>query len=84
MRDMLFDVDPGYTAQHVHMIPQWKTNAFPEEIKCWDKDDRGWEPGTFAIHFAGAWAHVKGEDPTGQLMRKYEGEIVGDKADKKE
>ncbi|KAF2103037.1 hypothetical protein NA57DRAFT_52573 [Rhizodiscina lignyota] len=76
MRDMLFDMDPGYTEKHVRMIPQWKTNAFPEEIKCWDKDDRGWEKGTFAIHFAGAWAHLKDDDPTGVLMRKYEPEIV--------
>jgi mannan polymerase II complex MNN10 subunit len=30
----------------------------------------------FVLHFAGAWAHVKGEDPTGQLMQKYQREIV--------
>lgn len=57
-------------------IPQWKINAFPEDIRCWDKADRGWERGTFVLHFAGAWAHVKEEDPTGFLMRKYEGEII--------
>jgi len=57
-------------------IPQWKINAFPEEIRCWDKADRGWEKGVFVVHFAGAWAHVKGEDPTGYLMRKYESEII--------
>jgi len=57
-------------------IPQWKINAFPEEIKCWDKHGRGWERGTFVVHFAGAWAHVKVEDPTGFLMRKYEKQII--------
>lgn len=81
MRDLLFEYDKEYTKKHVHMIPQWKTNAFPDEIKCWDNDQRGWEVGTFVIHFAGAWAHVKGEDPTGFLMRKYEGQIVGEKDD---
>lgn len=62
--------------EQVFWIPQWKINAFPEEIRCWDESDRGWERGVFAVHFAGAWAHVKEEDPTGYLMRKYEGEIV--------
>jgi mannan polymerase II complex MNN10 subunit len=57
-------------------IPQWKINAFPEEIKCWDKSGKGWERGTFMLHFAGAWAHLKEEDPTGFLMRKYEKEII--------
>ena len=57
-------------------IPQWKINAFPEEIKCWDKHGKGWERGMFVVHFAGAWAHVKEEDPTGFLMRKYEKQII--------
>lgn len=57
-------------------IPQWKMNAFPDEIKCWDKAGRGWERGMFLVHFAGAWAHLKEEDPTGFLMRKYEKEII--------
>ena len=59
-------------------VPQWKINAFPKEIECWDKDNRGWQRGDFVIHFAGAWAHVTDtEDPTGYLMRKYRSEIVG-------
>ena len=29
------------------------------------------------MHFAGAWAHLRGEeDPTGVLMRKYGSEII--------
>ena len=35
-------------------IPQYKINAFPEEIRCWDKYDKGWERGVFLVHFAGA------------------------------
>jgi mannan polymerase II complex MNN10 subunit len=62
--------------QHAMRIPQWKINAFPTEIGCYDKDKRKWERGMFVVHFAGAWAHVSGEDPTGQLMRKYEAEIL--------
>ena len=58
------------------VVPQWKLNAFPEEIPCYDDSKKKWEHGTFIIHFAGAWAHVKGDDPTGQLMRKYEHEIM--------
>ena len=61
------------------VIPQWRINAFPEEIHCWDQRDepqRGWEHGSFVIHFAGAWAHVKEEDPTGFLMKKYGGHII--------
>jgi mannan polymerase II complex MNN10 subunit len=57
-------------------VPQWKLNAFPDEIACFDESRQVWKPGTFVIHFAGAWAHVKGEDPTGQLMRKYQGQII--------
>jgi mannan polymerase II complex MNN10 subunit len=57
-------------------IPQWKINAYPEEIRCWEKANRSWERGLFMMHFAGAWAHVKDEDPVGFLMRKYEGEII--------
>ncbi|KAF2705132.1 glycosyltransferase family 34 protein [Pleomassaria siparia CBS 279.74] len=57
-------------------VPQWKLNAFPKEIACFDKSEQVWEPGMFVIHFAGAWAHVKGEDPTGQLMTKYKDEII--------
>jgi len=74
MRDFLKTKYPE--VKHAIMIPQWKINAFPEEIRCFDKYDKGWEKGMFVIHFAGAWAHVKGEDPTGDLMRKYEKEIM--------
>ncbi|KAF2270453.1 hypothetical protein CC78DRAFT_133154 [Lojkania enalia] len=63
--------DPTYSAK-THVVPQWKLNAFPEEIACFDESRQVWQPGTFIIHFAGAWAHVKGDDPTGQLMNKYQ------------
>lgn len=56
----------------VRVVSQWKMNAFPEEIQCYDEEKRAWEDKMFVIHFAGAWAHVKGEDPTGYLMKKYE------------
>jgi mannan polymerase II complex MNN10 subunit len=62
--------------QNMQYIPQWKLNAFPEEIRCYDKDQRKWEYGMLLIHFAGAWAHVQGDDPTGQLMERYEPEII--------
>jgi mannan polymerase II complex MNN10 subunit len=75
IRDVINENANGEKEQAV-WIPQWKINAFPDEIKCWDKEERGWKRGTFAVHFAGAWAHVKGEDPTGYLMRKYEKEII--------
>lgn len=60
------------------VIPQWRINAFPEEIRCWDVRDpepRQWERGMFVLHFAGAWAYIHDEDPTGGLMKKYEGYI---------
>lgn len=63
------------TSDVVHFVPQWKLNAFPKEIACYDESNKGWEPGTFVLHFAGAWAHVEGDDPTGQLMNKYEHDI---------
>ncbi|KAF1840597.1 glycosyltransferase family 34 protein [Cucurbitaria berberidis CBS 394.84] len=63
-------------AHRVHKMPQWKLNAFPEEISCFDELRKPWEHGMFVLHFAGAWAHVKGEDPTGYLMKKYEGDII--------
>ncbi|KAF2636678.1 hypothetical protein P280DRAFT_472893 [Massarina eburnea CBS 473.64] len=71
----LLETDPA-TAHRAIQVPQWKLNAFPDEISCFDEHEIGWKPGTFVLHFAGAWAHVKGEDPTGQLMRKYETEVV--------
>jgi mannan polymerase II complex MNN10 subunit len=68
--------DDKASAARVHVVPQWKLNAFPLEIPCFDGDKRVWEHGTFILHFAGAWAYVQGEDPTGQLMNKYEPEII--------
>jgi mannan polymerase II complex MNN10 subunit len=78
IRDAIFSGEDGKgeLAPEVMMIPQWKSNAFPEEIRCWDRHQRGWEPGLLLIHFAGAWAHVKEPDPTGYLMRKYEHYII--------
>jgi mannan polymerase II complex MNN10 subunit len=59
------------------MIPQHAINAFPEEIRCWDQRyKKPFEQGMFFIHFAGAWAHVKEDDPTGFLMQKYQHQIV--------
>lgn len=63
------------SANRTIQVPQWKLNAFPQEIACFDESQQVWKPGTFVIHFAGAWAHVKDEDPTGVLMRKYSPEI---------
>lgn len=71
----LMKEDP-VAAERARVVPQWKLNAFPEEIACFDESQKVWQHGTFVIHFAGAWAHVKGEDPTGYLMRKYEGQII--------
>lgn len=62
--------------QHAMRIPQWTINAFPEEIGCYDTHKEKWARGMFVVHFAGAWAHVTEEDPTGYLMRKYEPEIL--------
>ncbi|OZJ01381.1 hypothetical protein BZG36_05721 [Bifiguratus adelaidae] len=64
--------------RHTLFIPQWKINAFPDEIRCWDEYQKGWEWGSFVLHFAGAWAHVKQDDPVGFLMRKYESQIIWD------
>ncbi|ORX95314.1 galactosyl transferase GMA12/MNN10 family-domain-containing protein [Clohesyomyces aquaticus] len=71
----LQEIDP-LVAKHTVQVPQWKINAFPPEIACFDESKKVWEHGTFVIHFAGAWAHLKDDDPTGLLMRKYEKEIV--------
>lgn len=62
--------DPEF-ARRALKVPQTRLNAFPEEIKCFEHGSRPWQLGDFVVHFAGAWAHVKGEDPTGQMMRKY-------------
>jgi mannan polymerase II complex MNN10 subunit len=58
------------------IVRQWKMNAFPKEIPCYDDAKTHWEEGMFVIHFAGAWAHVKADDPTGVLMRKYQEYVV--------
>ncbi|KAI9792846.1 MAG: hypothetical protein M1833_001005 [Piccolia ochrophora] len=58
-------------------IPQWKMNAFPEEVPCFDQTGKGWEPGMFVVHFAGAWAHMQNStDAKGELMSKYSLEII--------
>jgi mannan polymerase II complex MNN10 subunit len=74
MRDILFH--SSFMDDKFVMVPQWKLNAFPEEIPCYDQDNKMFEKGIFMLHFAGAWAHVKEEDPTGFLMKKYEREIM--------
>jgi mannan polymerase II complex MNN10 subunit len=67
--------DDAYN-NYAYQVPQFKLNAFPEEIKCYDQEKRMWEPGAFVIHFAGAWAYLKDEDPTGVLMEKYRTQII--------
>lgn len=57
-------------------VPQWKLNAFPQEIACFDESKKMWKHGDFVVHFAGAWAHIQDDDPTGLLMRKYQKEII--------
>jgi mannan polymerase II complex MNN10 subunit len=74
MRDIMFKGSKPFS-DNVLFIPQWKMNAFPEEIKCWDMQ-KPWERGMFVLHFAGAWAHMEEEDPTGLLMKRYEGQII--------
>ena len=61
---------------HIQVVPQWKINAFPEEIHCYDEAKKSWERGMFVVHFAGAWAYLKEEDPYGILMRKYKDQVV--------
>ncbi|KAH7124168.1 galactosyl transferase GMA12/MNN10 family-domain-containing protein [Dendryphion nanum] len=68
--------DDPVSASRTTKVPQYLMNAFPKEIACFDEEHKVWSPGAFVLHFAGAWAHVKGEDPTGQLMKKYENEII--------
>lgn len=53
IRDMV-NINANGEADQTLWIPQWKINAFPEEIMCWDKAGKGWEKGTFVVHFAGA------------------------------
>jgi mannan polymerase II complex MNN10 subunit len=59
-------------AKRFTYVPQYKINGFPPEINCYDKESGAWKEGDFVIHFAGAWAHLTMDDPTGFLMRKYE------------
>jgi mannan polymerase II complex MNN10 subunit len=74
MRDVMLK-EHRFTDSYT-FIPQYKLNAFPPEIKCYDKYGKKWEVGTFVVHFAGAWAHLSEEDATGFLMRKYESQIM--------
>lgn len=71
----LMKQDPAAKAMTTS-IPQWMINSFPDEIPCYEEPEIPWRRGHFLVHFAGAWAHVKGKDPTGQLMKKYEEEII--------
>ena len=57
-------------------IPQWKINAYPKEILCYDEKEMSWQNGMFVVHFPGAWAYVDGNDPVGQLMETYQKFIV--------
>jgi hypothetical protein len=47
MRDIMFK-QKRFTENYV-FIPQYKLNAFPQEIKCFDKYKKGWAPGTFMV-----------------------------------
>ncbi|KAJ4345366.1 uncharacterized protein N0V89_011496 [Didymosphaeria variabile] len=71
----LMEQDPA-SKKRSTVIPQWMINSFPDEIPCYEEPERPWKKGHFLVHFAGAWAHVKGTDPTGQLMKKYKDEII--------
>ncbi|KAK3081174.1 hypothetical protein LTS18_009429 [Coniosporium uncinatum] len=68
---------PHRQDKSVLFLKQNTMNAFPEEITCYEKGGGPWRKGMFAVHFAGAWAYVGGDDPYGTLFRKYEGEVVG-------
>lgn len=65
----------SWSDQHIKFIPQYKANAYPEEIKCLEEEDRPWRAGDFLIHFPGAKYHVPGTDAKGQMMRKYSGMV---------
>jgi hypothetical protein len=75
MRDIMFE--SSFLEDRFVMIPQHSINAFPEEIKCFDQRyKKGWEPGAFFIHFAGAWAHVKEEvSMRGTLNEMFSGDV---------
>lgn len=71
MRDLIADNDNGVRDRTI-FVPQWRMNAFPEEIPCFDESKRAWEPGMFLVHFAGAWAHMRNvTNPKDFLFRKY-------------
>ncbi|KAI5801812.1 galactosyl transferase [Pyronema domesticum] len=75
IRDMLLKEPYSKTwGDRALWVPQTKINAFPSEVPCYDKYDKGWSPGDFVVHFAGAWAHLPQhlkKDSYGVLMRKY-------------
>ncbi|KAF8537911.1 galactosyl transferase [Trichophaea hybrida] len=75
IRDMLIKAPMSATYRsRAIWIPQTKINAFPKEVPCYDKHEKGWKPGDFVVHFAGAWAHLPEKlkkDSYGVLMRKY-------------
>ena len=74
MRNLIKSGSP--LANHVLRIPQWKINALPQEIRCYDDSERPWEKGMFVVHFPGAAWHIRTKDPKGFLMRQYEDEII--------
>jgi mannan polymerase II complex MNN10 subunit len=75
MRDLILN-NTIRAGEKTVAVQQWKLNAFPEEIKCYDKDQKPWARGMFVVHFAGAWAHLKdSKDPVGDLMQKYSPQI---------
>ncbi|KAI9807934.1 MAG: hypothetical protein M1825_005240 [Sarcosagium campestre] len=76
MRDLIEANRHGERDKAV-FVPQWRMNAFPDEIPCFDDHRRAWQRGMFVVHFAGAWAYLQNvTDPKGTMMRKYQGMIV--------
>ena len=59
-------------------IKQWKMNAFPAEVPCYDDEQRKWEPGMFVLHVAGAWAHMPDDKENAKniLIQKYANDVV--------
>jgi mannan polymerase II complex MNN10 subunit len=48
MRDIMF-VKNRFQESYV-FVPQYKLNAFPPEIGCYDKYNQKWQHGTFMVH----------------------------------
>ncbi|KAI9830413.1 MAG: hypothetical protein M1826_004836 [Phylliscum demangeonii] len=75
----LIEKNQHQEAEKAVFIKQWKMNAFPEEIPCYDDDQRHWEPGMFVVHVAGAWAYMPEhkDEAKNILMQKY-AKYIGD------